>query len=152
MKKLRLFKDNRGATVIEFAFAMPVFILMLWMLIQLALVYRAMSGIQQALGEGARLATLCPAATRAGCTAPTRLQVQQAVQAAVYGIGPGTFTTPLPTCGKEGPVRYYDVSVTYSQPTSMLLFPGPTISVGRSKRVWTSETDINTDTAVTTCS
>ena len=40
---------------IEMAFALPVLIVMIWMFVQLAQIYRAMAGIQQALGEGAPL-------------------------------------------------------------------------------------------------
>lgn len=140
MKMLRAFKDKRGVATIEMAFAFPVFIVMLWMLIQLAMVYRAMAGIQQALGEGARYATLClnPAAT--GCAVPTASAIQTKVNAAVYGIGPGTFTVPTPVSGTSGTGHYYDITVTYSQSTSLLLLPGPTVSVSRSKRVWTADT------------
>ena len=43
-----------------------------------------------------------------------------------------------PVSGNSGTSQYYDLKVTYSQPTSLLLFPGPTINVTRSKRVWTA--------------
>ena len=55
----RFLADCRGATAIEVAFALPALVLMMWLIMQLALVYRAVAGIQQALGEGARYATLC---------------------------------------------------------------------------------------------
>ena len=51
IRGLRLGRDTRGATVIEMAFALPALIVMMWMVIQLGLVFRAMSGIQHALGE-----------------------------------------------------------------------------------------------------
>ena len=79
------------------AFALPVLIIMIWMFVQLAQVYRAMAGIQQALGEGARFATLCLNPTTTGCAAPTPPQVKTKINNSVYGIGPGTFTVPLPT-------------------------------------------------------
>lgn len=138
MKPLRLFKNNDGTAVIEVAFALPVLVLMIWMLFQLAQAYRALAGIQQALGEGARYATLCLNPNAAGCAIPTAASVKTKVEASVYGIGPGTFTVPTPVSGTSGTGHYYDVTVNYSQPTSMLLFPGPTINVSRSKRVWTA--------------
>ena len=45
-----LARDEKGVAVIEMAFAMPILIMMIWMLVQLGLVYRAVAGIQQALG------------------------------------------------------------------------------------------------------
>jgi Flp pilus assembly pilin Flp len=132
-------RNEEGAAAIEVAFALPVLIVMLWMLVQLAEVYRAVAGIQQGLGEGARFATLClnPSAT-SGCAIPPPDQIQARINAAVYGIGPGNFNTPTPAV-QQDPVnggRYYDLTVTYTQHTSLLLFPGPDISVTRSKRVW----------------
>jgi hypothetical protein len=35
-----------------------------------------------------------------------------------------------------GSSSYYDITVNYTQPTSLLLVPGPTINVSRAKRVW----------------
>ena len=68
--RFQLSRDDRGAAAVEMAFALPILIVMLWAFVQLAQVYRAVAGMQQALGEGARYATLCinPGAT--GCSAP----------------------------------------------------------------------------------
>ena len=134
IKKLRvrgnLRNDRRGAAVIEMAFALPALIVLMWMIVQLGLVFRAMSGIQHGLGEGSRMATLFPK--------PTNTAIRTKISDAVYGIGPGSFTIATPTTGTLDGANYLDLRVTYSQPTDMLLFPGPTISVTRSKRVWTA--------------
>ncbi len=123
-------RDERGAAVIQLAFALPALIVLMWMIVQLGLVFRAMSGIQHGLGEGSRMATLFPK--------PTNAAVQTKISDAVYGIGPGSFTIATPTAGTLDGANYLDLRVTYTQPTDMLLFPGPTISVSRSKRVWTA--------------
>lgn len=136
----RLIRDEDGAAAIEMAFAIPVLIVMLYAFVQLAEVYRAVAGIQQALGQGARYATLCinPGAT--GCSAPSASSVKTQIQNSVFGIGPGTFTVPDPVSGTDGTGSYYDLTVNYTQPTTLLLFPGPTINVSRSKRVWIAAT------------
>lgn len=126
VRKIR--RNERGAAVIEMAFALPILVLMLWMLVQLGLIFRAMSGIQHGLGEGARLATLFPQ--------PDDDAIHDKIEAAVYGIGPGHFTIADPVPGTADGANYLDLSVTYTQSTDMLLFPGPDISVTRSKRVW----------------
>lgn len=138
MMRLRIARDERGAAAIEMAFAVPVLVVMLWAFVQLAEVYRAVAGIQQALGQGARYATLCLTPTINGCTAPTADQIKTVINNSVYGIGPGTFNVPDPVPGTSGTAKYYDLTVTYSQPTNLLLFPGPTMSLSRSKRVWLS--------------
>jgi Flp pilus assembly protein TadG len=130
--------DQSGTAVIEAAFALPALIIMIWMLVQLGMVYRAVAGIQQALGEGARYATLCLNPTTMGCSTPSATAVQDKIKDSVYGIGPGTFSTPLPTLSTSGTSKYYDLEVNYTQPTSLLLLPGPTISLRRTKRVWVS--------------
>jgi Flp pilus assembly protein TadG len=136
--------DDRGAAAVEMAFALPVFVVMVYALFQLAQVYRAVAGMQQALGEGARYATLCYTQGPTGCAAPdpgtgnspVAGTIKAKIQTSVYGIGPGTFNVADPTLGTSGTAKYYDLTVTYSQPTNLLLFPGPTMSLSRSKRVW----------------
>ena len=132
----RLASNQHGAAAVEMAFALPILVVMLWAFVQLAEVYRAVAGIQQALGEGARYATLCINPDALGCSAPTSTQIKTKITSSVYGIGPGTFTVSDPVSGTSGTAKYFDLSVSYSQPTSLLLFPGPTMSLTRSKRVW----------------
>jgi Flp pilus assembly pilin Flp len=129
----RLIKDERGATAIETAFALPVLIIMVWAILQLGLLFRATSGIQHALGEGARAATVWTGSP----IVPGDIKAE--VEAAVYGIGPGEFTVPLPTRGSDCDNKCLDVTVSYTQATSLLIVPGPTVSVTRSKRVWLAE-------------
>jgi Flp pilus assembly protein TadG len=131
-KLLRLRRDTRGAAVIEMAFALPAMIVMLWMIVQLGLVFRAMSGIQHALGEGARYATLFPQ--------PENDQIHDKIEQAVYGIGPGTFTIANPVAGVQDGTVYLDLTVSYTQSTDLLLLPGPNITVSRTKRVWVAGT------------
>ena len=126
----KLIRNNHGAAVIETAFALPILILFIWILLQLGLVFRASSGIQHALGEGARAATVWSVA---GVDAAV---IQTRVEAEVYGIGPGTFTVPLPTAGTDCDNQCLDVTVQYTQNTDLLFFPGPTIDIEHSKRVW----------------
>ena len=136
----KLIRDQNGAAVIEMAFVLPILIVMIWAFVQLAQIYRALAGIQQALGQGARYATLCLNPSSLGCSSPTPAEVKTNIEQSVYGLGPGTFNTPVPTTGTSGTSNYYDLKVTYTQPTNLLLFPGPTITMTRSKRVWIAAT------------
>jgi Flp pilus assembly protein TadG len=129
-------RNQDGVAAIEMAFALPALIVMIWMMVQLAQVYRAVAGIQQGLGEGARFATLCLNPSSEGCEIPSPDAIEDRINASVYGIGPGQFTVTPPIKQTVGTGAYYDLQVSYRQPTNMLLFPGPTIRVSRSKRVW----------------
>ena len=123
----RIIRDDRGVAAVEMAFAFPILMIMLWMIIQLGLVFRAVSGMQHALGEGARYATIYPR--------PTDTQITQRIQDKVYGSGPGTFTVSSPVSG----TGFVTLQVSYSQPTSLLFLPGPTVSLTRSKKVWIAD-------------
>lgn len=130
--KRRLCSNDRGAAVIEMAFALPALIILIWMVVQLGMMFRAMAGIQHSLGEGARLATIWPQ--------PTNDEIEGKMEEVVYGIEPGTFTIHPPDPGlSDAGEAYLDLQVTYTQPTNLLLLPGPTITVSRSKRVWVAE-------------
>lgn len=126
----RLFRNEDGAAVIEIAVALPTLIMMMWAIVQLGLVFRAMSGIQHGLGEGARYATLYPQ--------PDTSAIKSKISSTVYGIGPGSFVIEDPKSGTADGADYLDLVVTYKQDTDLLIVPGPTISVSRSKRVWVS--------------
>jgi TadE-like protein len=138
MFRPHIIRNEDGVAAIEMAFAMPVLIVMIWMFVQLGMVYRALAGIQQGLGEGARYATLCVNPTATGCSIPNDTQITNKINAAVYGIGPGSFTPSVSTIQTDATFggRFYDLSVTYTQHTSLLLFPGPDISITRTKKVW----------------
>jgi len=143
MKMLRRLKRNqRGVATIEMAFAMPVLVIMIWMFVQFAQIFRAVAGIQQGLGEGARYATLCLTPSSTGCTIPNASQITTKINASVYGIGPGSFTIDPPTLQTDAANggSYYDLKVSYTQATSLLLLPGPNVTVSRSKRVWVATT------------
>ena len=130
----RIKRDESGAAIIEMAFALPVLIVLIWMVVQLGLVLRAMSGIQHALGEGARLATIWPV--------PEVDDIQDRMNEAVYGIGPGRLRHSGARGRNGGRQRISGSSrlPTARRPTCCSL-PGPTINVSRTKRVWRAETD-----------
>ena len=126
----RLISNERGSAIIEIAVALPALIVLMWAIVQAGLVFRAMSGIQHGLGEGARYATLYPT--------PTTSSIKSKIQSTVYGIGPGSFTISNPVSGTQDGGNYLDLQVSYTQSTNLLIIPGPTITVSRSKRVWIS--------------
>lgn len=130
---VRLVRNSRGATIVEFALILPALMLFVYGIFVVGQLFQANAGMQHALGEGARLATLC-IQTSSGCAVPTDTQIQTKISSAVFGTGSGTFTVPTPTTG----TGYKDLSVTYTMPMDFLLFTGPTVTVTRTKRVYTA--------------
>jgi len=132
MKLLKLIRrDERGAAVIEMAFVLPVLILFIYGIFQVGILYQANAGMQHALGEGARMATLCRPVT-GGCNVATTTEIKAKMNGSVFGTKPGTFTIPDPTTVN----RVMTLTVNYTQPTNFLFFPGPTVNLSRTKVVY----------------
>ncbi len=129
-RKFGIIRNTKGAAAIEVALAIPILLELFWVVFQAGLVFRAMSGIQHGLGEGARYATLFPQ--------PSATQIKNKISATVYGIGPGSFTIANPVTGTADGANYLDLTVSYTQSTDLIFIPGPTVTVSRSKRVWVS--------------
>ena len=133
-----LFRNHDGAAALEFALAVPALIVMIYGIFQIGVAFQASAGMQHALGEGARLATICKNPTGDGvCSVATDAEIKAKINDKVFGTGVGTFSDPTvttpPTTDCTG-CRL--LSVTFTMPTSFLLFPGPTINLTRSKRVY----------------
>ena len=129
-------RDERGVAVIEIAIVLPVLILFIWGIFQFGILFQANAGMQHALGEGARLATLCETPAD-GCSNPAPADIQARINEKVFGTAPGTFTVPMPAAPANG---FMTLTVNYSQPMNFLFFPGPTVTVTKTKRVYVAPT------------
>jgi Flp pilus assembly protein TadG len=125
----KLLRNSRGAAALEFAIAVPALIVMIWGLFQVALMFQANAGIQQALGEAARAATIFPT--------PTDTQLQAQITSHKFGVGNGTWATPTITTNAGAGTK--TITVSYSQPTDFLFFQGPSITITKSKVVYLSQ-------------
>jgi len=134
MAGLRKLRDQSGSAAIEFAIAVPVLITLIWGIFQIAIVLMANAGMQQALGEGARFATIFDTTTN---SRPTDAQIAAKIASAKFGLGGGTWHTPSIDDTNEAADGYINISVQYDVPTNFLLFPGPTVTLSGSKRVYT---------------
>src|SRR5512147_279872 len=86
-------RNEEGAAAIEFAIALPVLLVMIYGIFQIGLIFQANAGMQHALGEGARYATLCTP-TSTGCNSPSDSAVVTRMSSKVFGMNIGTFSTP----------------------------------------------------------
>lgn len=126
-------RDERGAAAIEMAIALPVLVVMLWGIFQLGVAFQANAGMQHALGEGARLATVCQNPTADGdCSTATTTAIADEIKAKTFGTRIGAFKVD-DIVEKDD---YMDLSVTFTMTTNFLLFDGPVINLTRTKRVY----------------
>src|SRR6476469_1162835 len=87
----RLRANDEGAAVVEFAFALPVLIMFIWGIAQFGMIMAADAGIQHALGEGARIATLFPT--------PSDTTINQRMTDSLFGNFLGSYT--VTNCGVQ---------------------------------------------------
>lgn len=127
-------RDDRGAAAIEFALAVPVLISFIWGIFQIGLLFEASAGMQHALGEGARFATLYVEDTVNHV--PADEDIQALMEDKIFKPSIGTFTVTPPTSGAGFKV----LNVTYSMPTNFIFFSGPTVTMERSKKVYVAST------------
>ena len=130
MTRLRIIRcDENGAAAIEMAFALPILLLFVYGIFQFGVILLANAGMQHALGEGARFATLYPK--------PADTAIAARMSDSVFGMNVGTFGTPtVTTPDSSSCVNCVDLQVTYSVTPHFLFFDAPPITLTRSKRVY----------------
>jgi Flp pilus assembly protein TadG len=132
MTKL-LRKDEAGAASIEMALSLPILVVLIYGIFQVGLLFQANAGMQHALGEGARYASLC-IPNGSACNVPTNDNIKAKMNATLFGKSDGSFNVQ-----DVGPgVGYRTLTITYSRTMSFLLFPGPTVTLTRTKKVYTA--------------
>ena len=92
-----VFLDNRGAAAVEAGLVLPVFLMMLYGILQLGL----MLWTQASLYHGAQMAARCAALEQPACASAELTQQYAAAQS--YGLRPAAsiFTVSTETCGRQ---------------------------------------------------
>jgi len=131
MIRRKLRNDEQGAAAIEMAFTLPILTLFIYGIFQVGVVMAADAGMQHALGEGARLATLYPT--------PTDDAIKTRISDKKFGVLIGKFNDPTVTDPGAGACsKCRDLAVSYEVTPNFLFFNGPKITLNRSKRVYLS--------------
>ena len=122
----QLSRDQRGASAVEMALAMPILVACIYGIFMIGLMFQANAGIQHALGEGARAATVYPT--------PTDDVLVTKMQNSVFGMNVGTFNTPTVTTPSAATcTNCRQLTVTYTVTPDFLLYTFPAITLSRSK-------------------
>lgn len=139
-KLLRLRRDQDGAAVIEFALSVPILVTLIYGIFEFSQLYEANAGMQHALGEGARFATLC-VPTSDGCNTETNVDIKAKMNAKLFGPVDGAFNVSDPVTAYQAdgvtPAGYKTLTITYTRTMNFLFFTGPAITLTRSKLVYT---------------
>ena len=126
----RLSAAEDGAAAIEMAIAVPVLILFIIGIFSFGRILEADAGMQHAIGEGARYATVCVAPTTTGtCSSHTDTEISTLVTNKLFGAA----SSATPTVTRDAASNTVTISLTYSQRLDFLFFQGPTVTFTRSK-------------------
>lgn len=119
---------EKGTSAIEFALVAPVFILLVILIGQLGIFFFATAGLNNALAEGSRLATLYPR--------PTETQIREKINAARWGLNPDNLTILPVEWGTSNGSPYANVSMTYDVYWNLVFIKTDPLKLSRSRRVY----------------
>jgi Flp pilus assembly protein TadG len=134
MKSHLIRRDEGGAAIIEFALSVPILVTMIYGIFELSQLFEANAGMQHALGEGARYATLC-IPTSTGCNTETNDDIKAKMNAKLFGPIGGTFNVQDPV--DDASTNFKTLTITYRRTMNFLTFVGPTVTLTRKKVVYT---------------
>lgn len=122
--------DERGTSAVEMALSLPILLTFIFGMMQIGMIMAADAGMQHALGEGARLATLYPT--------PTDTAIKTRITDKVFGTYVGSYTVSDPATITVGTKKYKDLTVSYTVTPNFLFFSVSPITLTRAKRVYLS--------------
>lgn len=107
-----LIRNGRGAASVELALTLPVFLLILFGVVETGHVVWMKAAIQ----SGAQQAARCSAIGSSSCSTVSATQAYAAARS--YGLNPSAsvFTVTTPSCGKQ-----VDASYVYRSPVSAII-------------------------------
>lgn len=131
--KIRFFlrslkSDHHGATVVEFALALPVLVTMMIGILQFALVLHAGGAARHALGEGIRHAKVYPLATESEVLAITR--------GSMDGANPGGIEDLTFVRGSNNNAQYGRVTMRYRVEPVIPFAPIPPIIIEEERQAY----------------
>ncbi|HEX2764322.1 MAG TPA: TadE/TadG family type IV pilus assembly protein [Allosphingosinicella sp.] len=128
----RIAKDRRGLGAVEFALICPALFAGIIGIAQLGILFYANAGLSQAVGEGARLATIYPR--------PTDAQIIQKMTDQRFGLQTANITGPTLTNGTSDSANYVDVTMSYQVPLNFVFFTISPVTLTQTRRAYTYKT------------
>lgn len=122
----RLIRHQQGTSSVEMALVLPTLFLMIFGMFQLGVLFEANAGMQHALGEGARLATIYPI--------PTDATIKAKMQAKFVGTKIGNFTANDVVDGTNTKT----LTVSFTMTPNYVFFRGSPVTLTRTKLVYTT--------------
>lgn len=121
-------RNRRGASAAEFAIVVPVLALLVFSCLQFGILFFANAGLQNAVGEGARMATLWPRRTQA--------QIASEIDASRFGLIPGNLSQPQLTYGQNAGQDFVDITLTYTIDLDFIFFAFEDVELEETRRAY----------------
>jgi Flp pilus assembly protein TadG len=106
----------------------PVALLIIVAFIQMGSLFLANAGLQNALGEGARTATLWPRRDAA--------QIRAEINASQFGLNPDQLGDPQLVFGTEGGQDFVEITLTYTPVLNFLFFEVDAVTLAHTRRAY----------------
>lgn len=97
-----LWRDRSGANALEFAILLPVFLPLMFGIIEFGQMFWTQTALQHAVDMAARCATI----NSATCGTTSQIGTYAASQAYGLNLPSGTFTASTPSCGNQVSAAY----------------------------------------------
>jgi Flp pilus assembly protein TadG len=123
----RVLREEKGASAVEFAIGAPFLLALIYGLAQLAVIFFAQAGLNHAVSEAARVASIYPRPSNAAITA--------AATDERFGLDATRLGNPVLAESTDSGVTYVTISLSYSADVNLLFFGTRTITMGESKKV-----------------
>lgn len=118
----------RGATAVEFALIIPVWILIVFLFLNIGRFYMARAGVLNGLGTAAREATLWPLRSNE--------QLISSFNAGTFGLLPGEVAAISILPGTMENQNYVDITVTFTPQMLLAIVPLQPITLTYNRRVY----------------
>lgn len=126
MRSVRV--GQAGSIAVEFALVVPALMILLFGIFQYGIIYLAGAGLQHALGEGVREATLFPRRTDA--------QIIARIRDESFGLDPAQLAVSSLTHGTANDIDFLDITVSYTVDVDFMGSITPSLTLSRQKRVY----------------
>lgn len=121
-------RDRRGATMAEFGLSLPLWLMLIFGVLNVGRFYWARAGIQNGLGEAARTATLFPRRDEA--------TIRAAFDARVFGLTASEDPAVTITPGTANGQAFVDITVTYDPQFFLLFVPVQPVTLTYTRRAF----------------
>jgi Flp pilus assembly protein TadG len=127
----RIFGNQKGAALLEFAFAAPILIAFMIATAQIGIFFFARSGLKSAVAEGARYATIFPR--------PSNEQVAARINAKRFGLDTTKVSGPVVSDCPASTRPCINIEMRYTSTIDFIFFQTAPITVVESRRAFVQQ-------------